>query len=152
MYHPVHSRASWTGADPIYSEMSPILKTVENSNFNHFNHSSMNAPKYTCESCSDHTQAHFFLKCVCGKHSCCNCSFHRNRCSCNIPFNCNTIIVTTPYYYMTANHDCKLEKNFSKLNFFDTETLRQISKFRYQRNIAVMFLHKAHQISITNTF
>ena len=42
MYHPVHTRVPWTGTDPIYSEMSPILKTVENSNFNHFSHNPMN--------------------------------------------------------------------------------------------------------------
>ena len=28
MYHPVHSSTSWSDTDPIYTEMSPLLKSL----------------------------------------------------------------------------------------------------------------------------
>ena len=35
MYHPVYSSTSWTDTDPIYTEMSPLLKTLgHHTNFN----------------------------------------------------------------------------------------------------------------------
>ena len=120
MYHPVHSSASWAGSDPIYSEMSPILKTLGNhfsSNF-HQHSNCTSSSKYTCESCSDHTYAHFFVRCVCGKYTCRSCYFQKARCLCNLPFNCNTIFITTSHYYEVLQHNCKLEKKLFKFKIF----------------------------------
>ena len=124
-----HPYTSWTISDPFYSEMSPITKTLgypPSSNF-HYRSNITSLLEYACERCSDHSYAHFVLRCVCGKYTCCSCYFHKARCLCNLPFNCNTIFITTFHYYKVLQHDCKLEKNFQKLEFLDQETLRNVS-------------------------
>jgi hypothetical protein len=136
MNQPRYTYVPWAGTDHIYSEMSPLL----NSNFNHFNHDNMITSQHKCETCLDYTQAHFFLICVCGKCSCCNCSFQRNKCPCDTPFNCNTVIVISPHYFSISNHECKLEKNFTRLKFFDAENLRQITD--HSRNREELLLLK----------
>ena len=122
MNQPRYQYVPWNG-EHIYSEMNPLL----NSNFNHFNHNSTTTSQHKCEMCLDYTQAHYFLICVCGKCSCCNCSYQRNKCPCGAPFNCNTVIVVSPHYYSSSTHECKLERNFTKLKFFDAENIRQIT-------------------------
>ena len=128
MYHLVHSSASWTNTDPIYSQMSPILKTLGHHSSSNFHSNFTNSSKYTCESCLDHTYAHFFLGCVCGKYTCCSCYYQKAHCLCNLPFNCNSIFTATSHYYELLKHDCKLERNFLKLKFLDIETLQNISE------------------------
>ena len=118
MYHPVHSSASWTYTNPIYSEMSPILKTLGHHSSNSYSNFT-NLSKFTCESCSDHTYAYFFLRCICGKYK-------KARCLCNLPFNCNSIFIATSHYYEVLKHDGKLERNFLKLRFLDIKTFQMI--------------------------
>jgi hypothetical protein len=97
-----------------------------------------NSSKYTCESCSDYTYAHFFLRCVCGKYTCCSCYHQKARCICNLPFSCNSIFTATSRYYEVLRHDCKLERNFLKLRFLDIETLRDISNDSRNRSELVL--------------
>ena len=66
MYHPVHSSTSWTDTDPNYTEMSPLLKTLGHHSSSYFHSNFNNSSKYTCESCSDYTYAHFFLRAYVG--------------------------------------------------------------------------------------
>ena len=134
MNQPRYTYVPWAGNDHIYSEMSPLLT----SNFSHFSHDNMITSQHKCETCLDYTQAHFFLICICGKCSCCNCSFQRSKCPCGTPFNCNTVVVVSPHYYSTSNHECRLERNFTKLKFFDAENIRQMTNHSRNREELIL--------------
>ena len=115
MYHPVYSSTSWTDTDPIYTEMSPLLKTLGHHSSSNFHSNCNNSSKYTCESCSDYTYAHFFLRCVCGKYTCCSCYHEKACCICNLPFSCNSIFTATSRYYEVLRQVRKDSRNRSEL-------------------------------------
>ena len=122
-------KSSSFNSEPLYSEMNHRAhRTLELPTRPSLSirQSLLNPSHFSCDGCSELSQAHFVVRCHCSKISSSSCFYLRNSCTyCGAIFGDNTVFEKTTFYDILLHHTCHLESRSKKLTFLNMETINQ---------------------------